>query len=42
MDSAALDNSMIQKIDPKKINELRTLKSNLDIMMAGFGKVLKN
>lgn len=42
MDSSVLDNSLIKKIDPKEIQHLRTLKSNLDILMAGFGHNMNN
>jgi len=38
IDASNLDPSFFSKIDPKTINHLRTLKSNLDLIMARFNK----
>lgn len=38
MDPTSFDQSLVQKIDQNTFNHLRTLKANLDIIMAGFGR----
>lgn len=38
MDPNSLDPNLLKKIDVNTFNHLRTLKANLDILMAGFSK----
>jgi Borealin len=38
IDPTNLDASMINKIDSHTFNHLRTLKANLDVLMAGFNR----
>lgn len=42
MDPSSIDPSIMHKIDPQTFKHLRTLKANLDVIMAGFNNKFKH